>query len=98
LLREGNRAAASRLLTDPGRVEEAVSLGWANAERGAWKLEYAEPDQPWPRWLALRDNQARGRPVYIVRFVMKDARWIIGQWGVSRGRGGKSVQVPENDP
>jgi len=86
LLREGNRSAATRLLETPSKVTEAVMLGWnARAARGTWKLEYAEEDQPWPRWLALRH---RSGTLYIVHFTMKDGRWIIRDWKAEAKRAG----------
>lgn len=80
LLRDKNRAAASRLLVHPEKLDEAIKLGWAGSKgKGAWKLEYTE-DHPWPRWLAMRFQGNPSRPIYIVHFTMKDARWIIESW------------------
>jgi hypothetical protein len=81
LLRQQNRAAASRLLADPARYDAAVREGWASGTaRRSWKLEYSEPDQPWPTWLAFRHQGAAGKPLYVVHFVMKDGRWLIRDW------------------
>ena len=79
LLREQNRDAARRLLKHPAKLEEALALGWG-AARGIWRLEYAEPDEAWPRWLALRFQDRKGRRFYSVHFTMRDARWIIDNW------------------
>jgi hypothetical protein len=81
LLREKNRAAASRLLKNPAKLDQAIALGWgASTSKSAWKLEYAEEGQPWPRWLAMRFTGGKGRPLYIVRFTMLEGRWIIDDW------------------
>jgi hypothetical protein len=92
LLHEKNEAAARRLLVNPAKVAEALALGWGGKPSAhEWTLEYTEPDQPWPRWLALRHNTGAGKPLYVVHFAFEDARWIIKDWLVPRGRGGKSV-------
>jgi hypothetical protein len=92
LLREQNQAAARRLLADPSKLENAVALGWGGPPvNGEWKLEYAEEGQPWPRWIAVRHTTGKGRPLYIVHFALKDGRWVIENWLVPTGRGGKSI-------
>ena len=84
LLRHGNRAGASRLLRDPTRLQAAVAAGWGLPSRGiAWKLEYTEANQPWPRWLAIRHLAGKGRPLYIVHFALQEGRWIIRDWARS---------------
>jgi hypothetical protein len=82
LLGDGNRTAAARLLRDPTRLDLAVKAGFGatNARRGAWKLEYAEDNEAWPRWLALRHVAGTGRPLYIVHFGLRDGRWVILDW------------------
>jgi hypothetical protein len=91
LLREKNRAAASRLLKNPSKLDQAIALGWgARASPGAWKLEYAEEGQPWPRWLAMRFKAGKGRPLYIVRFTMLEGRWIIDDWIEERRPGDRA--------
>jgi hypothetical protein len=81
LLGDGNRTAAARLLRDPARLDEAVKLGWgASTGKAAWRLEYAEPQESWPRWLALRHLRGAGRPLYIVHFTKRDGRWVILDW------------------
>jgi len=80
LLREGNRAAASRLLANPAKLDEALALGWgARATRGTWRVEYAE-EEHWPHWLALKFNGPKGSQHYIVHFTTRDGRWIIQDW------------------
>jgi hypothetical protein len=81
LLHQQNRAAAARLLADPKKVEEAIALGWgADRKPGAWRMEWAEA-APWPRWLMLRHEAGKGRPLYAVHFAMHEGRWIISDWG-----------------
>jgi hypothetical protein len=85
LLRDGNRTAAARLLADPARIPSVVSLGWgARRGRGTWKVEYAEPGQGWPRWLAMRFAGPNGPVRYIVHFTLKDGRWLIQDWVVPK--------------
>ena len=80
LLREGNRAAASRLLVNPAKLDQALALGWGGrATRDTWRVEYAE-DEHWPHWLALRFNGSKGPQHYIVHFATREGRWIIQDW------------------
>jgi hypothetical protein len=80
LLASGNRAAAARLLDDPARLDEAAALGFGQRQgRGAWRVEYAEPKERWPRWLALR-TMDETRRLHIVHFTLKDGRWVIRDW------------------
>ena len=90
LLRDKNRAAATRLLSNPAKVDQAIALGWGvrTTRRGAWKLEYAEPNQSWPQWIAIRFVPGKGRPLYIVRFTMLEGRWIIDSWAEEKKAGG----------
>jgi hypothetical protein len=96
MLRDGNRAAAARLLADPARIEAALSLGWGvRRGRGVWKTEYAEPGQGWPRWLAMRFAGPKGPVRYIVHFTLKDGRWLIQDWVVPKAapsRAGSSAR------
>ena len=93
-LADGNRAAASRLLRDPSRVDEAVAAGWGLRRRAkAWKLEYAEEER-WPRWLAFLHHGPRGDQRYIVHFELKEGRWIISDWLKPRPAG---TPVPRAD-
>ena len=83
LLGESNRVAASRLLREPSKLDEAIRLGFGAARSGsAWKVEYAEERQSWPRWLALRHLAGKGQPLYIVHFTQRDGRWVILDWAV----------------
>jgi hypothetical protein len=79
-LQQGNRTSAARLLEDPKRVDEALALGWgAQRAAGAWSFEYAEPGARWPRWIAMRLDDAK-RQLYIVRFTRKAGRLVIQTW------------------
>jgi hypothetical protein len=90
LLTEGNRAAASRLLRDPAKVDEAIAAGWGSRRRArSWMLEYAE-DERWPRWLAFIHRGPRGDQRYVVHFELKEGRWIISRWLKPRPPGGAS--------
>lgn len=81
LLREGNKAGAARLLVNPAKVEDAIREGWASGGgRGLWSAEYVEPGNAWPRWLAMRFRGGKDRPLYTVRFVQRDTRWVIENW------------------
>jgi hypothetical protein len=81
LLRDRNRAAAARLLENPAGVDAALAAGWGSrAKSTTWSLEYAEPDQPWPRWLAMKLHSATGDLRYVVHFTQRDGRWIIRNW------------------
>jgi hypothetical protein len=81
LLRQQNRAAAARLLDDPAKLDQAVSLEWARgAGRGLWEVEYVEPDRAWPRWLAVRFRAPKGAQRWIVHFTQKEGRWVIADW------------------
>ncbi len=79
-LQNQNRAGAARLLVEPRRLDEALALGWgARRAPGTWAVEYAEPDEQWPRWLAIRFRDAK-RQLYIVHFELKAGRWVIHDW------------------
>jgi len=81
LLREGNKAAASRLLATPAKVDEALREGWATGTgKGLWTVEYGEPEVGWPRWLAIRFRGNKEKPIYTVRFTQRDQRWVIETW------------------
>ncbi len=85
LLRDQNRQAAARLLENPARLSEALASGWGSSRRpGTWRVEYAEQEQPWPRWLAMKYKGPKGDRQYIVHFSMKAERWIIKDWIVPR--------------
>jgi hypothetical protein len=81
LLVEGNRSAASRLLADPAKVNEALALGWGvRRSTSAWKYEYGEQDETWPHWIVLRYKAGPNRPEYVVHFVQREGRWVIYDW------------------
>lgn len=85
LLREQNRAAASRLLVDSSLFDDAVAQGWGTLRsRGAWMLEYAEPDQPWPRWLAFRLRGGKEPKRVVFHFTNQDGRWLIREWKIPK--------------
>jgi hypothetical protein len=82
LLRDHNRVAASRLLADPTMIDQAIALGWgARVGPGAWQLEYAEQNEQWPHWLAMKLVGRKGAEEYVVRFTTHNDRWIIKSWG-----------------
>ena len=84
LLQHQNRGAASRLLDKPSRVADAVAEGWGRRGRSVWSVEYAEEAQAWPRWFEARFRGPQGIVHYIVRFVFRDGRWLIGDWVIPR--------------
>ena len=92
LLQQQNRTAAQRLLSDPPKVADAIAAGWAKHGRGAWKMEYAEAGESWPRWLAFRFDGPKGPVRYIVHFEYLEGRWLIRDWVIPRpAPTGKSV-------
>ena|SRR5437867_6749187 len=93
LLRGHHDAQASRLLKNPVQLKQAVADGWAMG-RGAktWKVELAEADSPWPRWLALRFRGPRGPRRYVVRFEQSGGRWVISGWEA------RAVSTPTPSP
>ncbi len=79
-LQRQDRAGAARLLADPQKLDAAIALGWGqNRARGSWSVEYAEPGENWPRWLAIRQHGAKEQ-LYIVHFTQKEGRWVIRDW------------------
>lgn len=90
LLRERNRVAAARLLENPAKVDEAIAMGWGSRAKGTrWSLEYAEPNQAWPRWLAMKLVTAAASRTWIVHFTQRDGRWIVRDW-VEPGKAGRA--------
>ena len=85
---DGNRSAAARLLKQPARIEEAVRDGWG-ARRGlrGWKIERAEPDTPWPRWLQVSGGAGASRKRWTVRFELDRGRWVITDWKAATASG-----------
>jgi hypothetical protein len=90
LLRDRNRAAAARLVEKPADVDAAIAAGWGSRAKGVtWSLEYAEPDQPWPRWLGMKLHSVAGDRRYVVHFTQREGRWIIRNW-LQPGPAGKT--------
>lgn len=72
---------ARRFLLKPERMENAIANGWGQLRgRGAWTVEYGEPDQAWPEWLAVRTGGAAGAKRWIFHFYIEDGRWVIRDW------------------
>ena len=81
LLIDGNRADASRLLTDPRRIDEAVALGWLGLKKpGAWRILYCEGNTAWPQWLMVRIHGTHRTHDYKVDFDTAGGRWAIANW------------------
>ena len=77
----GNHGLAERLLVDPARLREAVSLGWAAEHaKGAWRIEYGEEGEAWPEWFEVRFHHGTADTRYIVHFTWRDGRWLIHDW------------------
>lgn len=80
-LREGNRAAAARLLADPARVADAIANGWDRVDgRGGWRVTSVERDETWPHWIVVRHGRGVAARSWVVNFVLRDGRWIIQDW------------------
>jgi hypothetical protein len=81
LLVEGNRTAATRLLADPAKATEALALGWGVRKKGkAWRFEYGESGETWPRWIVFRYLGTPEKTEYVVHFTQRDGRWVIADW------------------
>ncbi|HTO91318.1 MAG TPA: hypothetical protein VMJ70_09320 [Candidatus Sulfotelmatobacter sp.] len=94
LLREGNRTAASRLLINPTRVNEAITNGWdKGGPRGIYQVVNVEPGQTWPHWMVIRRGTGKDAPSWAVHFVVKDGRWIISDWIREKVATSSQVQV-----
>jgi hypothetical protein len=80
-LNDGQKTAASRLLKQPARIDEAIRDGWG-VRRGprGWKIDAAEPDTPWPRWLQVSGGTGASRKRWTVRFELDRGRWVITDW------------------
>ena len=98
-LSDGNRTAASRLLKQPSRVEEAIRDGWG-LKRGphGWKIEGAEPDTPWPRWLQVSGGTGTSRKRWTVRFEHDRGRWVISDWKSRTASGGTAPGAAPGRP
>lgn len=81
-LKDGQDEVAARLLVDPSKLAQAKAAGWDRASgRAAWTVEYAEPDEGWPRWFEVRfRGSSGGESRYVVHFESTDGRWRIRDW------------------
>jgi hypothetical protein len=80
-LREGNRAAAARLLANPDKVADAIANGWDRVGgRGAWRVTGVEREETWPHWIVVRHGRGDAAKSWVVNFVVRDGRWIIQDW------------------
>jgi hypothetical protein len=81
LMAQGDRAGASRLLKDPAKIEEAVSLGWTQKAKRPWSVLYVEPNTAWPAWLMVRHEAIPGR-AHDWKMSMEPVRgrWVIASW------------------
>lgn len=86
---------AERLLLKPERVKDALANGWAELKgRDAWTVEYGEPNQPWPEWLAVRTQGPGGVKRWIFHFFIQDNRWVIRDWLPVTEKPAAGVTVP----
>lgn len=90
---------ARRLLVKPASLDTLLKLGWGrHTERGAWTVEYGEPEQQWPEWVEVRVHQDSGFKRWIVHFWIEDGRWVIKNWiPVQPARNAVRVDVPPAD-
>jgi hypothetical protein len=97
LLIDGKSAQAERLVRDPGKVSEALMLGWnKRVVPHPWQVEYRESGQPWPRWLEARFEGPLGVKRYVFHFGLREGHWIIENWVEPKPVGGRypSVVIP----
>jgi hypothetical protein len=81
LLRQGNRAAASRLLTDPSRVTDAIAARWdQGGGHGLWEVVNSEPGENWPHWMVVRRGHGSAARSWVIHFVARDGRWLVHDW------------------
>jgi len=81
MLAQGDRTGAARLLKDPARIEEAVSLGWMQKSKRPWRVLYTEPNTAWPAWLMVRHEPVAGRAHdWKISMEPVRGRWVIGSW------------------
>jgi hypothetical protein len=60
-------------------VDTALKRRWdLGRGKGTWKIEYVETGQAWPSWFAVRHMAAPGQPRYIVRYIDRGGRWMMG--------------------
>lgn len=81
LLAQRQYDRARQLLVKPETLSDAIARNWgADRGRGAWLVEYAEPNQAWPEWLALKIREKGGSKRWIFHFTIRDGRWVIRDW------------------
>lgn len=81
MLAQGDRTNASRLLEDPAKLQEALSLGWGGPQRkGAWRILYTEPETAWPRWLMVRHQSSTATHDWRILLEPVRGRWLISRW------------------
>lgn len=81
LLMDKRTESARQLLQDPSKLDEALANGWGTTRRkGSWVVEYGEPEQAWPEWLAVKVTGDREAKRWIFHFTIRDGRWIIRNW------------------
>jgi len=81
LLMDKRNESARQLLLDPAKLDQGLAQGWgATRAKGSWTVEYAEPEQAWPEWLAVRIKGDRETKRWIFHFTIRDGRWIIRDW------------------
>ncbi len=99
LLADKQYDRARRLLVRPASLDTLLQLGWGkHTERGAWTVEYGEPEQQWPEWVELRVHEDAGIKRWIVHFWIEDGRWVIKNWiPVQPRRNPVRVEVPPAD-
>lgn len=81
LLADGDRDGASRLLSDPHKLDQAIAAGWASGKRnGTWRVLYTEPNTAWPQWLMVRHHGSPKVHDYKVDLEPVRGRWLIHGW------------------
>ena len=81
LLMDKRNDGARQLLLDPAKLDQGLAQGWgATRAKGSWTVEYAEPEQAWPEWLAVKIKGDRETKRWIFHFTIRDGRWIIRDW------------------
>jgi hypothetical protein len=98
LLVQNESARARRLMLRPAALDTVLALGWGkHRERGAFTVEYGEPDQAWPEWLEMRVLEDSGIRRWIVHFWIQDGRWVIRDLIPVQESGRKNAVVPLPD-
>ena len=90
LLLANDRRGASRLVSDPAKVDAALALGWGTTRAAkTWHLVGGESgaNSRWPRWLEMRYRGPKGTQGYVVHFEQREGRWIIRDWLTERAAG-----------